>query len=435
MNNQLSNHMLENGAYIYCYPPKSLWERDPFVDNLNYKWNNYSIYLHVPFCRNRCIFCTYESRRPQKSSFKDYIDILEKEISYTKESDNFLNASINSVYIGGGTASLLPNSLIEHIIWKLNELGTIEGNVDVTLECEPGTKNAVDFRILKGLGVNRLSIGVQALQDHYLKVFNRLHNVKDSLNMIQSAQKAGIENIQVDLIYGFPGHELDEWKKTINGILEYDISQISLYKLIVFPFEQLDQDLALKRLPPIPHYEIINEMQLWAWEKLHKCGFMRYSLSEFSKPGFESKYAIYRWSGEDCLGLGPSALSRNGLSLYENEMLFHRYSRKIDNIKRPIGKSIKMFPIDAIIRDIVLGFYLLNVNLKVVEERIGISIGKEIEIELIKLIDEAFIVRKDDNIHLTQKGIISAAHVMRSITNIATSILYDKPCVYSTNLI
>jgi len=403
----------QDGAFVFHHPPKFLWERGVMPGRQ--VWKRYSIYLHFPFCRSICAFCTFERKILRPDSISKFLDLLWAEMDLVQQCDDFTDAEVESVYIGGGTASLLPHDAIARFLERLRAEFGLRGQVEVTLECAPGTMQAQDIERLLDIGVNRISIGVQAFQDGLLKRLGRPHSVRQSLEMIEAAHKAGVKNLHIDLMYGLPGQTLEDWQETVTRTVELNLQHISAYQLIVFSRERLDRAILHGDIAPTPSAQVINDMHVYLQDKLRAAGFERYSLTEFAQPGFECQYVRATWIGTDYMGMGPSAYSRNGLTLWENEVVHLAYERGIRNSTRPVGKCITMSPRECLERDIAMGLCMLEIDIPTIESRAGASI-EQLAREIQELETEQFIRRTNGKIVLTERGIRYATHVMKLFT-------------------
>ncbi len=408
----------DDGAFVFHHPPKFIWERDSDSNNEPRNWYKYHFYLHVPFCRKICNFCTFERKQIRKGSIEWFSKLLDSEMNIYLQRDHFQEANIESVYLGGGTASLLGNDVIDHIILRLRQgFGLKKGNIEITLETEPGTKSLSDFEQIRKSGVNRISIGAQAFDDQQLKWLNRSHSVRQTLNTILAAKRAGFKNLHLDIMFGLPGQTMDQWKDTVQRTIELEPTHVSAYPLIVFPDELLDRSLKRNSLPSRPTSEKINAMREYVNEQLHGAGLFAYSTAEFARPGFECKYVKSTWDSSDYLGMGPGAYSRNGHILWENSVVHPNYEKKIIAGDKPIGKRHAMSPEDQLRRDIAMGLCLLEVDVNALVQKSGATFGGQFSKNCEELVSLGLISWKDSKICLTKKGIRYATYIMKLFTN------------------
>ena len=332
--------------------------------------------------------------------------------------DNFHESNIKSVYLGGGTASLLPNNVIDHVLCRLrDDFGLHDRNTEITLECEPGTKNKEDFEKIKSSGVNRISIAVQAFNDTQLKYLKRSHSTQQSLRMVKDAKEISFKNIHIDLMYGLPGQTITQWQDTLKQTVDLGIQHISTYQLIVFPRERLDVSFKKNQIPRQPSNDTINDMRLYAAELLSRAGFKAYSTAEFALPNFECEYVKSSWNGSNYLGMGPGSYSRNNYSLWEDEVIHPIYEKKVVAGQRPVGKSIVMTPVQQFKRDISMGLCLLKVNVSDVEKKTGIHFGPIYGTLVEELCAQQLIDFTDSFLSITNYGVRYTTHIMKSFAN------------------
>jgi oxygen-independent coproporphyrinogen III oxidase len=403
----------EDGAYVFHHPPKFLWDSVPEDAR---SWGAYHVYLHVPFCRQICTFCTFERKQLRKGALPGFLASLATELGIVQGRDDLQRAHIESVYLGGGTASLLPNQAIVDFLQRLREGFGLSETAECTLECEPGTKKECDFRFLIESGVNRVSIGVQSFSDALLRHLNRRHTVDHSVRMAIDARRAGVQNIHLDLMYGLPGQHAGDWETSIARSLELGVDHISVYPLIIFPHETLARALHQEDLPPVPCGAEINAMRIYAHEALTRAGYSQYSLTEYAQPGKECRYVKATWDGSDYLGFGPGAYSRNRMAVWENTVLHWQYDEMLIQGRKPIGKGTTMTPRVCMARDIAMGLCLLSVDLARVEARSGVSVEAEFGSTIEALVAEGLLSREGSILSLTSQGIRYATHVMKAFT-------------------
>jgi oxygen-independent coproporphyrinogen III oxidase len=404
----------DDGAYVFHHPPKFAWEREP--ERPAQQWGRYSIYLHVPFCKKICTFCTFERKRLRRGSIDEFAAALWLEMKKVSSYDDFSNASIHSVYIGGGTGSLMSNKDILRFLDTLRDDFGLSGAVETTLECEPNTKTERDYEQIAAAGVNRISIGIQAFQDELLRRLNRSHNAAQAIAQVRAARRAGFENVHIDLMYGLPGQSLDMWRETLERALSLDVAHISIYPLIVFENELLSRQLHAGEAPPRPGRSERELMRQLCRELLTEAGYRRYSLTEYGKSGYECEYVITTWDGSDYLGFGPAAYSRSGNWLWENDLIHASYHRKIEQNGLPVGKGIAMSPEERLRRDVAMGLCMLEIDAAGLERRSGALIDEVLSSERDGLVGDGLIDASKERWVLTERGIRYATEVMKRLT-------------------
>jgi oxygen-independent coproporphyrinogen-3 oxidase len=267
------------------------------------------IYIHIPFCRKACHYCNFHFSTSVRLQ-KDFVPALLKEIELQQ---NYLSEPVSTIYFGGGTPSILPSADIDRILQHLHKTFLIEQDLEVTLEANPDDISSAKLSEWKAIDINRLSIGIQSFFEDDLKWMNRAHNAQQATECIELANKAGFNNLSVDLIYGTPTLGNDNWKSNVEKAIELSIPHLSCYALTVEPKTALEKMIAQKKMANVEtekqaiHFELLMQ-----W--MHEAGYEHYEISNFSKPGFRSKHNSSYWQLKTYLGLGPSAHSFNGTS-------------------------------------------------------------------------------------------------------------------------
>jgi len=258
-----------------------------------------SLYIHIPFCRKKCPYCDFYSRSYDKSLVEAYIGVLCKQIE-ALDNDFF------TIYIGGGTPSVLGLPLLKKMLKALSKISAkVE---EFTIEINPESLDKRKLELFRDNGVNRLSIGLQSFSDKKLRKLGRVHNSKKAIEAIQLAKRAGFKDIGIDLIFGVSKETVSEWMAELEQAVSLDIKHISTYCLTYEKNTPLFLQVKKKFIIPLGD-EVLAKMYSGAINYLSKKGFKHYEISNFAKPGFESKHNRSYWQGNSYLGLGPSAVS------------------------------------------------------------------------------------------------------------------------------
>jgi oxygen-independent coproporphyrinogen-3 oxidase len=287
-----------------------------------------ALYIHIPFCKNKCLYCDFSSFSSIENKMIDYAKALKKEIiNSTKDK------LIKSIFIGGGTPTYLPLDAWKIIREAIDILHKKE-NIEFTIEGNPGTFKRDVLVFLKDMGVNRLSIGLQAWQNSLLKKLGRIHNIDEFLQSFNLAREVGFENINIDIMFGLPNQTIEDWKETIDNVIKLSPEHISAYSLIVeedTPFFNMYKD----GVTGITE-DIEREMYKLVKEKLENAEYNQYEISNFSKKGFECKHNLVYWNLESYIGCGSSAHSYNNGLRYNNEKNVYNYIEKMNKYKNAI---------------------------------------------------------------------------------------------------
>ena len=280
-----------------------------------------SLYLHFPFCVRKCRYCDFLSGPATEESINEYVKLLCREIeSRAVEVTDPCEAegakrTIDTVFIGGGTPSLMTPAQLHMVMDALEKSFRIEDDAEISMEMNPGTADREKLHAFRSAGINRLSIGVQSFDDGELKLLGRIHTADQAWEIFREARKAGFYNINIDLMSALPGQKTAAWKRTLREAAELGPDHISAYSLIIeegTPFASME-------LPDLPSEEEDREMYHFTKDFLAKNGYRRYEISNYAREGFECRHNCGYWTGHEYLGLGLGAasdLAGPGSSLY-----------------------------------------------------------------------------------------------------------------------
>ena len=283
------------------------------------------IYIHIPYCKQQCSYCNFHFRISQK----DKVEILKCINLELEMRQTYLkNKTINTIYFGGGTPSILSKSEIKFILDSIYNIYKIKENAEITLECNPDDLTENKLKALKEVGINRLSIGVQSFDDEDLKFMNRSHNATQSENCLKLAQQVGFNNITIDLIYGLPNQNLADWKKNLKKMFAFNIPHFSAYALTVENKTPLKYLVERKQIIPLNEKKVLEQFNT-LMDMAAENGFVHYEISNFGKQGCFSKHNTAYWQSKHYLGIGPSAHSYNGKSRSWNVSANKQYIQKI----------------------------------------------------------------------------------------------------------
>ena len=272
------------------------------------------LYIHIPFCVQKCKYCDFNSFSGLEGLFDDYFSCLDKEIERTKKNGDIFD----TIYIGGGTPTAVDNFYLTGLIKSITNRTE---NCEITVECNPGTAGFDDLINLRRTGANRLSIGLQSTDNDELKMLGRIHTAEDFDECFQNARRAGFDNISIDVMFGLPGQTVSKLEKTLYKASSYKSEHISAYCLKVeegTPFSKMKLNL--------PDDDTCAEMYELCVSFLKKCGYNRYEISNFARDGKISRHNTKYWTIDDYMGIGAGAHS-----LYKGK----RFS-KISNVKKYI---------------------------------------------------------------------------------------------------
>ncbi len=306
-----------------------------------------ALYIHIPFCRQKCLYCDFNSCSGMEALMVDYAKALSAEI------DSIENKNISSVFIGGGTPTYLNSEswgIIGESLKKLN----IEKDAEFTVEGNPGTFDLEKLILLKSLGVNRLSIGLQAWQNSLLKKLGRIHTVEDFLRGYGMAREAGFQNINIDLMFGLPDQSMAQWEETINEVINLKPEHISCYSLIIEAGTAFCNMYESDELI-LPDEETERNMYYYSLNKLKENEYNQYEISNFALEGRECRHNLVYWKLKEYIGCGSGAHSYLNSIRYRNEEDLKEYINKINNRASVIIESRKNTLKDEIEEYIFMG--------------------------------------------------------------------------------
>lgn len=282
------------------------------------------LYIHIPFCARKCAYCDFTSFAAPVRIYREYVDKLIEEIY--GQCGNFQDYQVSTIFIGGGTPSILPSDLFGELLGVIWECFDIADGAEITVEANPGTLTMEKLETYLEGGINRISIGLQSSDDMELKALGRIHTFDEFLKSYQRARQAGFTNINVDLMSGIPGQDIHSWRNTLRKVMMLKPEHISAYSLIVeegTPFyERYGSDRR-----GLPDEETDREMYHLTKEMMESQGYSRYEISNYARPGFECRHNIGYWTGVDYLGLGLGASSYTHGFRYHNTADFQDYLR------------------------------------------------------------------------------------------------------------
>ena len=281
------------------------------------------IYIHIPFCKQKCYYCDFISYCNKDNLIEKYIQAVKKEIQLQE-----IIKEIDTIYIGGGTPSYIEAKYIKEILEEI-KTKNISKEAEITIEVNPGTVTLEKLKEYKNCGINRLSIGLQSTQDNLLKTIGRIHNFEEFLETYKMARKVGFKNINVDLMLGLPSQKISDLKESLEKVLELKPEHISVYSLIVEENTPIASKIEKNELV-LPEEETERNMYWYVKNTLELNGFHHYEISNFAKKGFESKHNLDCWNQQEYIGFGVAAHSYVDNVRYSNTENLEKYIKNID---------------------------------------------------------------------------------------------------------
>ncbi|PKN38136.1 MAG: coproporphyrinogen III oxidase [Deltaproteobacteria bacterium HGW-Deltaproteobacteria-2] len=362
------------------------------------------LYIHIPFCLSKCGYCSFYSIKSVKL-IPEYIAALKKEIKYYRN----VFSSFDTIYIGGGTPSLLtPKQFIE-IFTSINKYFNIDINAEITLETNPGDISFNYLNKMKNLGINRLNIGVQSFDDKVLQLLGRRHSAKEAISAIEAAREAGFDNLGIDLIYGIHGVSIKSWENTLQKAVSFKPEHISCYQL------SLDDRTPLYNKYSSEGWKLPDEntelkLFLTTAEELNNAGYIHYEVSNFARlDKFKSRHNQKYWQHVPYLGLGPAAHSFLNNNRWWNKAAVKTYLKKISQDKMPVENTETLSAEQLQLETLFLGLRTkAGIDLKRYKVKYGVDLLKDKKTIIDALIKNKLVELNDGFLRPTRKGMAVA---------------------------
>lgn len=387
------------------------WNRRPIRKGQGASENKASsIYIHIPFCIRKCHYCdfvSYPGRPPEEMAA--YCRALEREMDLV--AGKWQPGPAATVYIGGGTPTLLPARNLEQVLDAVDRFFGRQPGAEVTVEANPGTVDDAKLRVLLAAGVNRLSLGVQSLDDDLLAAMGRIHRRRDVYEAFDQARRAGFHNINVDLIFGLPGQTLDGWRATLKEAIALQPEHIAAYSLQVEEGTPWGKLAAAGELP-LPGEELELAMYQEARQMFAAVGYQQYEISNFARPGYQCRHNLTYWLNQPYLGLGAAAASYWRGRRWQNYSELHRYRHVLSRGRLPRAEIETLTPHQQMAETMFMGLRLMaGVDLEDFRRRFGVDAREVYARELAGLYRAGLVEEKDGHLRLTEKGLPLANEV------------------------
>ena len=360
----------------------------------------FMIYIHIPFCKQKCSYCNFHFSTSLQLK-DEMLSALKKELALRQ--NEFPEQQIKSLYFGGGTPSVLSVDELKSLIDEVLKYYSFDEAIEITLEANPDDLNSTYLKELSRTEVNRLSIGTQSFFDADLELMNRAHNASQAESSIKRAQDSGFENISIDLIYGSPTSNFEQWKENLNKTIALQVPHISSYALTIEPKTALNNWISKGEISA-PKENLQQEAFFYMSEFLKNNGFDHYEISNFGKPGFHSKHNTAYWQYLPYLGIGPSAHSYNGVD--ERSWNLANNSLYIKNLHQDIlPKEVeKLSEQDRFNEMIMIGLRTTyGVNLTQLKNRFSEKILKYFDEILSEKLNEEKVMIENNHLKIPEK--------------------------------
>ena len=362
-----------------------------------------ALYVHIPFCAARCHYCDFNTYAGLDSHFEQYAAALATEIERAGAERN--RPAVSSVFLGGGTPTVLPRELLARVMAACRDAFTIMKDAEITSEANPGTADASLFTALHAMGANRLSMGVQSLDDAELRWLGRIHSADEAVMAYHAARQAGFENINLDFMFGLPGQSTETWRRTLDRAIDLNPEHLSLYGLTIEHGTPL-YDRVRRGLQAPPNEDHAADCYLLASDRLAAAGYEQYEISNWSRPGRQCRHNLIYWHHEPYLGFGAGAHSFEGDRRWWNVRPVPQYIQRVESGASPERDG------ESIGRSVAMGEFMM-LGLRLVQEgvtgtafrsRFGVDVEQVFGGEIDRLVCRGLLERQSDRLRLTGGG-------------------------------
>ena len=357
-----------------------------------------SAYVHIPFCTQICYYCDFSKVFIKNQPVDAYLEHL------IQETRSYEIGKLRTLYIGGGTPTALSAQQLAYLLTELPKVMDLSEVEEFTIEANPGDLDLDKIAVLKESQVNRVSLGVQTFDNKMLKKIGRSHQEQDIYDNIRHLKQAGFDNISIDLIYALPGQTMDQVKENVAKAIDLDIPHMSLYSLILENHTVFMNRMRRGKLP-LPKEELEAEMFEYIIEELEKAGFEHYEISNFSKPGFESRHNLVYWDNAEYYGLGAGASGYVDGIRYKNHGPIRHYLEAVEAGKARIIEEHLTLE-EKMEEELFLGLRKkTGVSKARFEEKFGVSFDQRYGQVVANLTEQGLLVPDDKQVRMTKRGL------------------------------
>ena len=357
-----------------------------------------SAYVHIPFCTQICYYCDFSKVFIKNQPVDAYLEHL------IQETRSYEIGKLRTLYIGGGTPTALSAQQLAYLLTELPKVMDLSEVEEFTIEANPGDLDPDKIAVLKDSQVNRVSLGVQTFDNKMLKKIGRSHQEQDIYDNICHLKQASFDNISIDLIYALPGQTMDQVKENVAKAIDLDIPHMSLYSLILENHTVFMNRMRRGKLP-LPKEELEAEMFEYIIEELEKAGFEHYEISNFSKPGFESRHNLVYWDNAEYYGLGAGASGYVDGIRYKNHGPIRHYLEAVEAVKARITEEHLTLE-EKMEEELFLGLRKkTGVSKARFEEKFGVSFDQRYGQVVASLTEQGLLVPDDKQVRMTKRGL------------------------------
>jgi oxygen-independent coproporphyrinogen-3 oxidase len=377
-------------------------------------------YLHIPFCEQICHYCDFNKVFLKNQPVDEYLDSMQMEMRNTLL--KYPADSLETIFIGGGTPTALNEKQMEKLLKAINEeFKPLPSLHEFAVEANPGDLSYEKLKVMRDLGVNRLSFGVQTFNDGLLEKIGRTHRSADVMKSIELAKKAGFDNISIDLMYGLPGQTISDFKDSLKIGFGLDVQHYSSYSLIVEP-KTVFYNLMSKGRLTLPPQEEEAIMYEYLMEVMEQHGFHQYEISNFALPGYESRHNLTYWNNDEYYGIGAGAHSYTGNIRRANAGPLKKYMQLIEETGFPYQNEHQVTEAEKMEEELFLGLRKSDgVSKKKFDDKFGMPLSKVFGLQIQEQTEKGLLNDLQDSISLTHKGKLLGNEVFQAFLGVVPS--------------
>ncbi|MBC2303450.1 radical SAM family heme chaperone HemW [Listeria booriae] len=361
-----------------------------------------AVYIHIPFCEHICYYCDFNKVFLEGQPVDEYVDLLIKEMEMVTKRHTM--SPVETVFVGGGTPTTLTEAQLAKLCSAISRLFPMTENAELSFEANPGDLSISKLQVMKDHGVNRLSMGVQSFNNELLKKIGRIHTVDDVYQSVNNAKQVGFENVSIDLIFSLPGQTEADFEDTLTKALDLDLPHYSAYSLIIEP-KTIFYNLMQKGKLILPGEDAEANMYEKLMSTMEKRGRKQYEISNFAKPGYESRHNIVYWSNEHYFGFGAGAHGYIGETRYANYGPLKKYMQPLQNGDLPIFQQKELSLKEKMEEEMFLGLRkVAGVDKAHFQAKFGQSLDATFANAIDKTIGKGWLESTPESVRLTRRG-------------------------------
>ncbi len=358
-----------------------------------------ALYIHIPFCRRKCLYCSFVSCAGREADIPAYVEAIAKELALRAKGE-----TVPTVYVGGGTPSLLSSAHVKQILLSVRSHFTVAQDAEISMEANPGTVDGPYLNAIRSTGINRLSLGVQSLNDGELAMLGRLHTAAEARQAVAEARKAGFANLSLDLIYGLPGATLPQWQQTLEETVALNPEHLSLYGLTLEEDSPLHKAIERGELPAIDQDASADQYE-FSEDFLEEHGYVHYEISNWAKPGYECRHNLVYWRHGQYLGVGVAAHSYLDEHRLANTSDIDKYLQSLLDSEIPVDMDELIPPDLDLSETVILGLRMTEgITYRDIWRAFGFDSLWKYRAEIRELLQMGLLESDGSNLRLTRRG-------------------------------